>query len=88
MVQKFESKISSAVLSNKFEIFLGLLTLSSVALALVFYIPEIELSTDQEYAIYVFDLFVVGILVFDFYIIAKHSKPLGIPLGIFTKFLP
>ena len=78
---------------------MGLLTLSSVVLALVFYIPEIEVSTDQMYVIYIFDLFVVGILVFDFTVRAQHSKqatrytvrhsyeiPAMIPLIVFALF--
>lgn len=94
-----ESKLTSLVLSNRFELFVGLLTLSSVVLALLFYIPEIQLSNDQVHAIYVFDLGVVAILAFDFYIRAKFSKdgvkyvighfyeiPAMIPLIVFAFF--
>lgn len=74
MGDNFEPKLSSLVLSNKFELFVGLLTLSSVVLAIVFYIPQIQLSIDQRNAIYTFDLIVVAVLVFDFCIRAKFSK--------------
>jgi voltage-gated potassium channel len=94
-----ETKLSSLVLSNKFELFVGLLTLSSVVLALVFYIPQIQLSIDQIHAIYVFDLLVVAVMAFDFCIRAKFSKkgvryiirhsyeiPAMIPLIVFALF--
>ena len=89
MENKFESKLSSLVLSNKFELFVALLTLSSVVLAIVFYIPQIQLSINQINAIYIFDLFVVAVLVFDFCIRAKFSKD-GVWYVIRhgTKFLP
>jgi len=99
METKFESKLSSLVLSNRFELFVGLLTLSSVVLALVFYIPEIQLSIEQKNAIYIFDLAVVAVLAFDFCIRAKYSKdgrryvirhcyeiPAMIPLIVFAFF--
>jgi voltage-gated potassium channel len=99
MESKFDSKLSSLVLSNRFELFVGLLTLSSVVLALVFYIPEIPLSIDQINAIYIFDLAVVAVLAFDFCIRAKNSKdgrryvithcyeiPAMIPLIVFAFF--
>ena len=66
METKFDSALSSIVYSNKFELFVGLLTLSTVVLALVFYIPEIELSSSQRNSIYIFDLIVVAVLAFDF----------------------
>ena len=94
-----ETKLSSLVLSNRWELFVGLLTLSSVVLALVFYIPEIQLSIDQLNAIYIFDLAVVAVLAFDFCIRAKSSKngvryvithcyeiPAMIPLIVFAFF--
>ena len=94
-----ETKLSSLVLSNKFELFVGLLTLSSVVLALVFYIPQIQLSIDQIHAIYVFDFVVVAVMAFDFCIRAKFSKegvkyiirhwyeiPAMIPLIVFALF--
>jgi len=99
MESKYESKLSSLVRSNKFELFVGLLTLSSVVLALVFYIPEIQLSIYQINAIYIFDLVVVAVLAFDFCIRAKFSKeggryvlthcyeiPAMIPLIVFALF--
>ena len=99
MESKFDSKLSSLVLSNRFELFVGLLTLSSVVLALVFYIPEIPLSINQVNAIYIFDLGVVAVLAFDFCIRAKFSNnwvryvishcyeiPAMIPLIVFAFF--
>jgi voltage-gated potassium channel len=99
MKTNFDSVLSSIVISNKFELFVGLLTLSSVVLALVFYIPEIQLSIDQIHAIYIFDLAVVAVLAFDFCIRAKYSKdgrryvithcyeiPAMIPLIVFAFF--
>src|SRR6188474_2363294 len=97
METKFDSTLSSIVISNRFELFVGLLTLSSVVLALVFYIPEIELSSSQTNSIYIFDLIVVAVLAFDFsartklsgnalrYII-KHwyELPAMIPLIVFA----
>lgn len=59
--------------TNKFQLVIGLLTLSSVVLALVLYIPEIELSMNQIIAIYIFDLIVVAILVLDFCVRTKRS---------------
>jgi len=73
MENKTEHRLSSLVRSNKFELFVGLLTLSSVALALLFYIPDIELTTEQLIAIYVFDASVVVVLAFDFCVRAKYS---------------
>jgi voltage-gated potassium channel len=57
--------------SNKFELLVGILTLLSVGLALILYMPGI--SPESQTAIYIFDLFVVGILVFDFYSRTKLS---------------
>ena len=78
---------------------MGLLTLSSVVLAVLFYIPGIQLSNDQVNAIYIFDLGVVAVLAFDFYIRTKFSKdrtryivghcyeiPAMIPLIVFALF--
>jgi hypothetical protein len=45
--------------------FVGLLTISSVVLALVLF-TEVESFSAQANAIYIFDLFVVGVLAFDF----------------------
>jgi len=74
MENKFETELSALVSSNKFELFVGLLTLSSVVLALLFYIPEIQLSVEQVHAIYVFDIGVVAVLAFDFCVRARFSK--------------
>jgi voltage-gated potassium channel len=57
--------------NSKFEILVGILTLLSVGLALILYIPDI--GTESSYAIYAFDLVVVAVLVFDFYIRVKQS---------------
>jgi voltage-gated potassium channel len=98
-MEKHEFNISSIVRTNRFELFVGLLTLSSVVLALVFYIPEIELSLDQIYAIYIFDLVVVAVLIFDFLVRCRYSEngpkyairhiyeiPAMIPLIVFAFF--
>ncbi|MDP9488671.1 MAG: hypothetical protein M3P28_00510 [Thermoproteota archaeon] len=61
MNHKFGSDLSSIVGSNRFEVFVGLFTLSSVVLALILYIPEFILSTNQKLAIYIFDLIVVAV---------------------------
>lgn len=74
MENKFEKELSSLVSSNKFELFVGLLTLSSVVLALLFYIPEIQLSVEQVHAIYIFDIGVVAVLAFDFCVRSRSSK--------------
>lgn len=73
-VKSPDSLVTSIATSNRFELIVGLLTLSSVVLALVLYIPEIELSTSQNNAIYIFDLGVVAVLAFDFVIRIKASK--------------
>ena len=99
MENKSRSQVLSLVRSNKFELFVGLLTFSSVVLALLFYIPEIQLSTEQLYSIYVFDLGVVVVLAFDFCIRAKFSAngsryiishcyeiPAMVPLIVFVFF--
>jgi hypothetical protein len=57
--------------NNKFEILVGILTLLSVGLAFILYLPNI--ATQSQNAIYVFDLFVVGVLVFDFCVRTKLS---------------
>ncbi|MDP9489493.1 MAG: hypothetical protein M3P28_04750 [Thermoproteota archaeon] len=70
-------KLDSFVRKPSFELFLGLLTLSSVILALVLYVPEIELSPTQNNIIYIFDFFVVGVLAFDFFVRTKASNAIG-----------
>ena len=90
------AKIST---SKKFELFVGLLTLSSVILALVLYILGVELSSIQTNAIYIFDLFVVVVLAFDYCVRIKVSEngiryalthsyeiPAMIPLIVFALF--
>jgi voltage-gated potassium channel len=75
-----------------------LLTLISVVLALLLY-TEIDPSSTQAYTIYIFDLFVVAVLAFDFYVRTKVSDdrfryailhsyeiPAMIPLLIFAWF--
>lgn len=57
--------------SNKFELLVGILTLLSVGLALILYMPGI--GPETQTAIYIFDLVVVGVLVFDFYSRTKLS---------------
>jgi voltage-gated potassium channel len=57
--------------NNKFEILVGILTLLSVGLAFILYLPNIAIESQN--AIYVFDLFVVGVLVFDFCVRTKLS---------------
>ena len=52
---------------------LGILTLSSVVLALILYIPEIILSKSQIISIYIFDMMVVAVLVLDFCVRTKQS---------------
>lgn len=99
MDNRFDLLLQSISTSRSFELFVGLLTLSSVILALVLYIPEIELSSTQINAIYIFDLFVVVVLAFDFCVRAKVSKngiryaikhcyeiPAMIPLIVFALF--
>lgn len=98
-MKKTNPALVSIVRSNKFELFLGLITLSSVVLALLFYIPGISLSDTQVNSIYVFDLIVVIILAFDFCVratgsnngflyAAKHAYeiPAMIPLIAFALF--
>lgn len=99
MKNRFSSTMEPIVRSNKFELFLGLLTLSSVVLALVFYIPGIDISSSQTNSIYIFDLIVVAVLAFDFIVraagshkgllyAAKHDYeiPAMIPLIAFALF--
>lgn len=57
--------------NDKFEILVGILTLLSVGLAFILYLPN--LAIESQNAIYVFDLFVVGVLVFDFCVRTKLS---------------
>jgi voltage-gated potassium channel len=96
---KFDSKLARISTSPKFELIVGLLTLSSVVLALVLYIPGFELSSSQTNAIYIFDLFVCVVLAFDFFVRIKVSKnkirylikhcyeiPAMIPLIVFALF--
>jgi voltage-gated potassium channel len=61
-------------MSRKFEFVVTIFTLASVALAIILYIPEIELSENQQTAIYIFDLGVVGLLAYDFYARMKSSN--------------
>jgi voltage-gated potassium channel len=99
MDNKWDLLLQSISSSQKFELFVGLLTLSSVILALVFYIPGFELSSTQINAIYIFDLFVCVVLAFDFCVRVKVSKngiryvirhcyeiPAMIPLIVFALF--
>lgn len=99
MNNEFNPTLVSIVRSKKFEIFLGILTLSSVVLALLFYIPGINLSDVQTNGIYVFDVIVVIALAFDFCVratgsnrgllyAAKHAYeiPAMIPLVAFAVF--
>lgn len=60
--------------SSKFEFLVGIMSLTSVVLALILYFPEISLSVNQIYAIYGFDLIVVAVLAFDFCVRMKLSK--------------
>jgi voltage-gated potassium channel len=57
--------------SSKFEVIIVILTLLSVGLALILYLPDIGIESQN--AIYIFDLFVVGVLVFDFCVRTKQS---------------
>lgn len=99
MENRFDLLLQSISTSRTFELFVGLLTLSSVILALVLYIPGVELSSIQVNAIYIFDLFVVVVLAFDYCVRIKVSKngiryaithcyeiPAMIPLIVFAKF--
>ena len=99
MTNRIDFSFRSLVKSKKFELFLGLLTLSSVVLALLFHVPEIKLSSDQKYGIYIFDVIVVLFLAFDFLLRAKVSNkgfryvirhayeiPAMIPLIVFALF--
>jgi voltage-gated potassium channel len=61
-------------MSSRFEFVVTILTLASVALAIILYIPEIELPENQKTAIYIFDLGVVGLLAYDFYARMKSSN--------------
>ncbi len=90
-------KLREIVDSNKFELLVGILTLLSVGLALILYMPAID--SQSQNAIYIFDLFVVVVLVFDFcartkmsgkgfrYVI-KHwyEIPAMLPLIVLAKF--
>ena len=71
-ISKFFS-LNDIANSDKFELVVGILTLISVVLALILYIPEIVLSVNQIDAIYIFDLIVVAVLVFDFCVRTKLS---------------
>ena len=61
-------------MSRKFEWAVTIVTLASVILAIILYIPEIELSENQNRAIYIFDVGVVGLLAYDFYSRMKSSN--------------
>ncbi len=61
-------------MSRKFEVVVTILTLASVALAIILYIPQIELSKNQQAAIYIVDLGIVGILAYDFSARMKSSN--------------
>ena len=83
--------------NNKFELLVGILTLLSVGLAFIVYIPDI--GSESQIAIYIFDLFIVAVLAFDFsartklsgqgarYIL-RHSYeiPAMLPLILFASF--
>jgi voltage-gated potassium channel len=99
MDNKWDLLLQSISRSQKFELIVGLLTLSSVILALVLYIPGFELSSTQTNAIYIFDLFVCFVLAFDFAVRIKASNnrlryvikhcyeiPAMIPLIVFALF--
>ena len=73
MISKFNSLLQSITKSQRFEVFVGLLTLSSVVLSLILY-TETETSNLQANTIYIFDLFVVAVLAFDFSIRTRVSK--------------
>jgi hypothetical protein len=53
--------------NRRFELVVTLLTLASVALAIILYIPELKLSKNQQTAIYIFDLGLIGLVAYDFY---------------------
>jgi voltage-gated potassium channel len=57
--------------NNKFEVLVGILTLLSVGLAFILYLPNIAIESQN--AIYIFDLFVVAVLIFDFCVRTKLS---------------
>ena len=93
------SPVISIVRTKSFELLLGILTLSSVVLALISSVPKIELTSDQMNFIYVFDIVVVAFLAFDFIVRTKYSKnkaryigshiyeiPAMIPLILFAIF--
>ena len=61
-------------MSKKFEFVVTILTLISVILAIVLYLPHIELSKSQQAAIYIADLGIVGVLAYDFYARMKSSN--------------
>src|SRR5688500_19014240 len=82
--------------SKSFELFVGLLTLSSVVLALVLY-SGVESSSTLANTIYIFDFFVVSILAIDFlarikstnekfryFISHSYEIPAMIPLLVFV----
>ncbi len=66
--------MTALVRSNRFELVVGMLTLASVVLALILYIPEIQTTAAQTNAIYIFDLGVVIVLAFDFCVRVKASR--------------
>jgi hypothetical protein len=83
--------------NNKFEVLVGILTLLSVGLAFILYLPNIAIESQN--AIYVFDSFVVAVLVFDFCVRTKLSDnwsryvlrhwyeiPAMLPLIVLTRF--
>jgi voltage-gated potassium channel len=61
-------------MSRKFEYLVTILTLASVALSIILYIPQIELSQNQQAVIYISDLGIVGLLAYDFYGRMKSSN--------------
>lgn len=98
MTNKSDLLLKSISKSRRFELIVGLLTLTSVILALLLY-TEIDPWSTQAYAIYIFDLFVVCVLGFDFCVRIKLSDdkfryailhsyeiPAMIPLLVFALF--
>jgi voltage-gated potassium channel len=61
-------------MSGKFQFVVTILTLASVALAIILYVPQIELSNNQQGVVYIADLGIVSILGYDFYTRMKSSN--------------
>ncbi len=96
MTTNSKSLLQTIAKSKSFELFVGLLTLSSVVLALVLY-SGVESSSTLANTIYIFDFFVVSILAFDFlarikstndkfryFISHSYEIPAMIPLLVFV----